>query len=217
LTAVKEQSEVGDPINSTGTDRIDDALRVNLGLTYDADVNLARLQQATDFVTAVNAQHERVASGHGLAGLWRSWVRWFEAVLSGGTAGGRLAAGALTLLVGVGVGVGLTLMAVRHGGSGPSEPAIAAARPSEPATVYRGEGGSKLIVSAEPKAAAARLVASMVSLGCGASSREVRTTVYVEIDTTPAGCNGALPVIAQLGFAPEANGRMTVRFVPPEK
>jgi len=205
------------PYVAPQSEAVDEALRANLGLTQDADVNLVRLQQAAAFVAAVNAQYEQVASGHGLAGLWRSWVQWFEAVFSGGIAGGRLPAVALTLIVGVGVGVGLTLMAVQQGGSGSSEPAIAAARPAEPATLYRGDGRSNLIVSSEPKAAAARLVASLVSLGCGAISREVRATVYVEIDTTAAGCIGALPVIAMLGFAPEANGRLTVRFVPPEK
>jgi hypothetical protein len=95
-----------------------------------------------------------------------------------------------------------------------SDATVAVAAPSDPTTIYRGDGSGKVVVVADVKVAAAQLATSLVSLGCNAATRDVRDTVYVDIDVTPASCHDALPVIAKLGFAPEANGRLAIRFVP---
>lgn len=204
------------------TKMIEDALRANLGFTDNADENLARLQQATEFVAAVNAQRTASEEPRGLDGwnrLQTAVVQW----LSGGVAhaGGRrrpvpmwLAVGALAAVVGVGVGVGLTLTATQRGSVPPSDATVAVATPSDATNVYRGDGSGKVVAVVDVKVSAALLAASLVSLGCNVATRDVRDTVYVDIDVTPVGCHDALPVIAKLGFAPEANGRLSIRFVP---
>ena len=155
-------------------------------------------------------------------------MEWLSVPRGNRIAPAWMAVGALTMLVGVGVGVGvgLTLMATQRGTTVTTDSAVAVATVpavdpvdavAEPSAMYRGDGMGKVIAAAEPAAAAAQLAANMRALGCGSATREVRATVYVEIDTTPKGCMGVLPVLAKLGFAPETNGRLAVRYIPSEK
>lgn len=203
-------------VDDTQIDAINDAIRANLGLTTDPEQNRIRLQQAADFVAAVNAQRTSaigVRPKRGVRARWAAWTAHLGTPRNAWLTAG-ISAGVLATLVVVGVALFLTQQ-TRSPESG--ESAVAAAVPTQPETVFRGGAVGNLIPSADPTKAAARLVASLVALGCGATSREVKATVYVEIDTTISTCHDVLPELAKHGLAPEANGRLAVRFVPSQK
>lgn len=72
MSAAQGRSDSVESATQVDDATVVDALRANLGLTQDVDVNLARLQQAADFVAAVNAQHAPVVANGPWAGVRRA-------------------------------------------------------------------------------------------------------------------------------------------------
>ena len=96
-----------DLIDDAESDAVHDALRANLGLTEDRDVNAARLQQASDFVALVNARlPAATALSPGLIARLRRWIVGGDEAKFPRSAWPTWAlAGGLVALVGVGLGV----------------------------------------------------------------------------------------------------------------
>ena len=185
-------------------ERLDEALRQQLGLTSDTALNTQKIDQAIAFLEAVERTHARNqatppsvdtisrrphferARSH-LAQWWRA-----QRVARAGAAVAGLAA----------LGIGGYLFQT-------SRPEPATAEP-----VWRGEPpGSKWRVN-DPASEASALADSLTTMRCGATVRAVRTVSYVDVDLEVPGCDGvqAKAMLAKYGLTVQPNGRASLRI-----
>ena len=184
-------------------ERLDKALRQQLGLTNDTALNNQKIDQAIAFLEAVERTHARNQSSPSDESVEprsyfergrRHLVEWWRAqrvALAGAAVAGVAA-----------LGIGGYLFQT-------SRPEPATAEP-----VWRGEPpGSKWRVN-DPASEASALADSLTTMRCGATVRAVRTVSYVDVDLEVPGCDGvqAKAMLAKYGLTVQPNGRASLRI-----
>ena len=185
-------------------ERLDEALRQQLGLTSDTALNTQKIDQAIAFLEAVERTHPRnqatPPSADAIArrpylqrarGRLAQWWRAQRVALAGAAVAGLAA-----------LGIGGYLFQTSR-----PEPAT-----SEP--VWRGEAPGSTWRVNDPASAATALADSLTTMRCGATVRAVRTVSYVDVDLEVPDCDGvqAKAMLAKYGLTVHPNGRASLRI-----
>ena len=194
----------GDPDDGFRDERLDEALRQQLGLTSDTVLNNQKIDQAIAFLEAVERTHARnqatppsadaIARRPYLERARGRLAQWWRAqrVARAGAAVAGLAA----------LGIGGYLFQTSR-----PEPAT-----SEP--VWRGEAPGSTWRVNDPALEASALADSLTTMRCGATVRAVRTVSYVDVDLEVPDCDGvqAKAMLAKYGLTVHPNGRASLRI-----
>ena len=188
-------------------ERLDEALRQQLGLTDDTVLNNQKIDQAIAFLEAVERTHARnqatppsadaiVRRPH-FERARRHLAQWWRAQR---IARAGAAVAAVVGLAALGIG-GYLFQTSRP------EPAT-----SEP--VWRGEAPGSTWRVNDPVLEASALADSLTTMRCGATVRAVRTVSYVDVDLEAPGCDGvqAKAMLAKYGLTVQPNGRASLRI-----
>lgn len=181
---------------------LDDALRSEFGFTQDAEVNHLRLQQATDFLHAVNSARQIQVNTGAEQGGWRVW---FE----------RAVAATRTLVPDFGqqpaFSAVLSLVAVAAIGAVSWR--LAMTQPDDGESLRRGTGQPAVWHTQSPRDDAARVAGALRGAGCQASVDAVGGAVMLTIDVSAPSCHEPEAILQPIGLIPDIHGHLTARVL----